>query len=273
MSKGTYYTKHMDETLKQSVYDAHVPNINFLYATPSTTKPAGWNIGDKVVLPDGREYRLAKSTGATALYSSRACSFSDAGAVAYTAFATSHAVGSMEITVPAATHDAFTEDELRGGYIIIMDGATDYNTCIRGITGNDATAADVAFDIQLDGMISHAIVSGTHVCEVYLNPWSVLKESTDRDHVKAGVPTTTVSAAVNYFWLQTKGICWPVPQGNLGNTGGKSSGWWHDVGNVSDATTALGITIPAAKSSQYAGYAISGSIGGNGPLFMLADHG
>lgn len=270
--KGPYYTKHFDDTLKSQIYETQVPNINFLYETPTTTKPDGWEIGWGLVLPDKREFRLAKSTGATALYASRACSFSDAGHQGYTAFATAHAVGVTEITVPAGTHDAVTVDELRGGYIIIMDGATDYHTTTRGLVGNDAADANVAYNIQLDGMLNQAIVSGTHIIEVYRNPWAGLKESLNRSHVKAGVPTTYVSAAENYFWLQTKGICWPVPQGSFGNDK-YAQGVWHDYGNVSDVDTSLGTTVASGCGSQMAGYAIAGSIGGNGPLFMLADHG
>lgn len=273
MAKGFAYTKHLDDTLKKGIYETQVPNINFLYETPSTTKSVEFDIGDRLILADGREYRYAKSTGATALYGSRACSFSDSGFSGYVASATDHAAGSTEITVAAVTHDAVAVDELRGGYVIIMDGATDYNTTIRGIVGNDAADANVAFNIQLDGMLNQAIVSGTHALETYRNPWSVMVESLLRDQVKAGVPTTIVSAAANYFWLQTKGICWPIPQGSFGNSGGLASGWWHDFGNVSDIETALGVSVVAANSSQIAGYAIAGSIGGNGPLFMLSDHG
>ena len=272
MARGIGYTKHYDETLKAGVYGTHVPNINFLYQTPSTTKPDEYNIGDKVVLGDGREFKLGKSTGATALYSSRACSFSDAGFQAYNAFDTSHAAGSTEITIGALTHDAVAVDGLRGGYVIIMDGATDYNTTVRGIVGNDASEADVAFNIEIDAGLNQAIVAGTHISEVYVNPWSVLVESLFRSQVKAGVPTTIVSAAANYFWLQTKGICWPVPQGNFGDDS-YAQGIWHDFGNVTDVNTALGVTVAASTGSQMAGYAIAGSISGNGPLFMLSDHG
>jgi hypothetical protein len=273
MAKGFAYTKHFDDTLKKGIYETQVPNINFLYVTPTTTKDKEFDIGDRLVLADGREYRYAKSTGATALYASRACSFSDSGYLGYTAFATSHDAGSTEITIAAGTHDALTADFLRGGYVIIMDGATDYETTLRGIVGNNAADNGAAFTIQLDGQLNQAIVAGTHISEVYANPWSVMVESLLRDQVKAGVPTTVVSAAANYFWLQTKGICWPIPQGSFGNSGGYASGWWHDYGNVSDINTALGVTVQAANSSQIAGYAIAGSIGGNGPLFMMSDHG
>lgn len=240
---------------------------DFLYRV-STVKDPQWNIGDEVEVGGGRKAVYALSTGASALYASRGCSFSYTGYVPYTSFVVAAAVGDTEITIPAATHAALTKDELAGGFVVIFDGVSDYYTTTRMITGNDVADANALFKIRLDGELTYA-VSTTSACEVYKSPYGAMIESTSRDHVKAGVPMAYVGAAANYFWLQKEGILWVTPQANLGNTGGKSSGWWHDVGNVSDAATALGVTIPAAKSSQYAGYVVIGSISGNGPLFML----
>jgi len=272
MAKGVYYTKRLDETLKKGVYETHVPNIAFLYQTPSTTKNPEYNVGDKVVLPDGREFRYAKSLGNNALFAAHGVQFTYTGYLGYKAFATNHAQGSTEITIPAATHAALTEDELRGGYVIIFDGATDLNTCVRGIVGNDASDADVAFDIQLDAPIHNPIVAGTEACEVYQNPWAGMEVASNSALPIAGVPTTTVSAAANYFWVQTKGICWVAPQSGVGDNGGMLTMWRHD-GSIESAETALTATVPAADRTQIAGYCIQGSQAGNGPLLMLADHG
>lgn len=241
---------------------------DFLYRV-STVKDPKWNVGDEVEFGGGRKATYCLSTGATALYSSRGACFSHTGYTAYTAAGVSQAIGDTEITIPAATHATLAEDELAGGFVIIMDGVTDYYTTTRMIVGNASAASGAAFKIYLDGELSYAITASTTKLETYKSPYGAIKEGTLQDHVKAGVPLAYVSAAANYFWLQTYGICWPIPQGNLGNTGGKSSGWWHDFGNVSDANTAMGVSIAAANSSQYAGYVVAGSISGNGPLFKL----
>jgi hypothetical protein len=240
----------------------------FLYRV-STVKDPKWNIGDEVEIGGGRKAVYALSTGATALYASRGCSFSNSGYTAYTSFAVSGAVGDTELTVPAATHAALTKDELAGGFIVIFDGVSDYYTTTRMIVGNGAAEANAAFKVQLDAEITYAVTSGTSACEVYESPYSAMVESLLRDQVKAGVPLAYVPASASYFWILKEGILWVTPQGNLGNTGGKASGWWHDFGNVSDIVTALGVSIGAANSSQYAGHVVTGSIGGNGPLFML----
>ena len=241
---------------------------SFLYRV-STVKDPKWNIGDEVEIGGGRKAVYAKSTGATAIYASRGCSFSNSGYTAYGTFAESNAVGDTEVTVPAKTHAALTKDELAGGFIVIFDGESDYYTTTRMIVGNQAVGANLAFKVQLDAELTYAVTSGTSACETYESPYSAMVESLLRDQVKAGVPFARVPASASYFWILKEGILWVTPQGSLGNTGGYASGWWHDYGNVSDINTALGLTPAAANSSQYAGHVVTGSIGGNGPLFML----
>lgn len=243
---------------------------NFLYRV-STIKDPKWNIGDEVEIGGGRKAVYALSTGATTLYASRGCSFSHTGYTAAKVFTTSHAIGATEITIPAVAHADLEVDELAGGFVVIFDGLTDYYTTTRMIVGNAASKSGLAITVYLDAALTYAITSGDSYCETFKSPYSAMVESLLRDQVKAGVPMTYVPASASYFWIQKEGILWVTPQGNLGNTGGKSSGWWHDFGNVSDIVTTFGADLApeAACSSQYAGHVVAGSISGNGPLFML----
>jgi hypothetical protein len=245
------------------------PSWDFLYEVSSIKNPA-YNIGDVVPLPDGREFTFAKSTGAAALYASHGCEFTYTGYISITNFATNASVGDKEITVPAATHAALTADELRGGYVVIFDGASDYYTTVRGIIGNDAAASGAAFKIRLDAALTYAITSGTSKCEVYQNPFAALTVASDAAKPKAGIPAAYVSASAQYFWVQTKGFTWVPPQtSNVGENGGIGCYWRHD-GSLEGAEVALGsLTVPAADTSQYAGYCVEGSQAGNGPLFKL----
>ena len=275
MSKGPYYIKHYDDTLKKQIYETQVPNVNFLYADPSTTKPSTpvpWDVGDKVVLPDGREFRLAKSLGNNALFAAHGVSFTYTGLISYQAFAVAAAKGATEITIPAQSHTGQDEDALRGGYVIIFDGADDTNTTVRGIVGNDASTTGVAFKVQLDAQIHNPIVAGTEAVEVYQNPWAGMEVASNVALPIAGVPTTTVSAAANYFWVQTKGITWVAPKTGVGDNGGMLTCWRHD-GSLESAETAFNVTVPGTDRTQIAGYCIQGSKAGNGPLLMLQDHG
>lgn len=243
-------------------------DYDFIYDT-SLIKHPEYYPGDVIRLPDGREFVYSKSVGNNALYAAHGCSFSDTGYTSYAAFATSHAAGVREITIPAGTHAALTEDELRGGYVILFDGASDYATTTRQIIGNAAAVADAAFVVQLDAKITNAIVSGTEACEVYKNPFSAIEVASSNTYPKAGVPATYVAADAYYFWVQTKGISWIAPHSGVGDSQGQKGCFWRHDGALDKADTALATTVPAGSSSQYAGFCVAGSESGNGPLFML----
>lgn len=266
MAKGHNRVQYLCQT--GMIADGKKGLWDFIYEV-STTKNPLYNLGDRVVTPDGREFRYAKSAGNNAFYAAHGVAFSATGYVSYTAFGTSHAIGEREITVPAATHAALTEDELRGGYVIIFDGATNYYTTTRCIVGNAAADANAAFNVQLDGKITYAITASTSACEVYENPWAALELASGNTYPKAGIPAAYVSAAANYFWVQTKGITWVAPQSGVGGSQGQHGCFWREDGSLDKADTALATTVPAGSSSQYAGYVVEGSHAGNGPLFML----
>jgi hypothetical protein len=241
---------------------------DFLYEV-STTKNPNYNLGDRVVTPDGREFRYAKSAGNSAFYAAHGVAFSATGYTSYTAFGTSYAAGVREIECAAATHAALTTDALRGGYIIIFDGSSDYYTTTRQIVGNTSASANAAFTVQLDAKTTYAITAATSACETYQNPWGSLELASANTYPKAGVPAAYVSAAANYFWVQTKGLTWIAPQSGVGGSQGQHGCFWRHDGSLDKADTALATTVPAGSSSQYAGYVVEGSQSGNGPLFML----
>jgi hypothetical protein len=239
---------------------------SFLYET-SLVKDSNWWIGDKVVLPDGREFHYAKSKAA--ITTNLGCNFTATGYVAVTAFATSHAVGSTTITIPAATHAALTENELRGGYVVIFDGAATSYVQVRGIVGNRASILNVAFEVDLDAPIVDAIVSGTEKVEVYQNPFAAIGQDNSVVLPRAGTAACAVSAASTYFWVQTKGVTWLSPQSGVGADNGGITAFWRHDGSLQKAETALAVTVAANDTSQEAGFCIEGSAAGNGPLFYL----
>lgn len=232
---------------------------DFIYRV-STVKDPKWNIGDTVITGDGREFVYSKS--ASALNTGLGCSFSGTGYVAYTAAGVAAAVGATEMTVPAATHAALTEDDLAGGYVLLMNAGL---VETRMIVGNAAASANAAFKIYLDAELSVAVVASTTGVEVYKNPYGALTASGDVALAKAGVPATTVAATATYFWCQKVGFIFVSPQAGIT---GKNRGvcWRHDG---SFDTLDNGIEDSAFVSSQVAGYAAIGSADGNGPLVML----
>jgi len=266
MSKGIAKVTNLGE--QGLVAHTNAPNWDFIYEV-STVKNPNYNIGDRVVLPDGREFHYAKSSAAC--NAGQGCEFTDTGVLAWTTVSASKAIGDNEIAITAGTHNALTEDELRGGYVIIYPdaGATENYTTVRGIIGNIAAAADAAFTIYLDGGLTYALTASTSVVEIFANPYAALRTGTEDTYPKAGVPATYVSAASKYFWVQTKGFGRVSPQVGVGDAQGQKGAFWRHDGSLDKADTALATTVPDGSSSQYAGYCVAGSQSGNGPLFML----
>jgi hypothetical protein len=242
------------------------PDWGFLYTKSLTRDPAWW-VGDHCVLPDGRDFVYAKSDAAC--ISGQGVEVHAAGKIAYTAFVVAAAAGANSVTVPAATHAALTEDELRGGYICIYDGSTN-NTQFRGIVGNDAAVADALFVVYLDAPLTEAVTTSS-ACEVYTNPFMAVRTGTMNYYPKIGIPAVKITAANYYFWVQVRGFVWAAPQGGkLGTAeGGYCGGFWSDAGNISDANTSLGVTVANGRSSQYAGFSVQGDADNIGPLFHL----
>lgn len=224
-----------------------------------------YEIGAVEKKPDGREFRYCKSTAAGVMRPDMGCNFTDTGYTAYTVFVVSAAIGATEVTVPAATHAALTKNALRGGYITIFDtlGVVTYQ-----IVGNDAADANTLFKVTLDMPLAATVTSADY-CETYKNPWGIIAQSTDTTLPKAGVPVASVSAAANYFWLQTKGIKFINPQPACGADNGGIEVFWRHDGSLQKGETALGATVPAYDLNQSAGIVIAGSTTGNGPLIAL----
>ena len=263
MSKNVLKTTYITDS--GNVFKKDAGAWDFVYEV-STVKSERWNIGDEVVVPGGREFVYAKSSAECK--TGQACEFTALGYTAYTALGVSAAKGARSITIAAATHAALTKDELQGGYVVIYNDA-ESTGMFRGIVGNAAAAANAAFVIYLDAPLSAALVAATAATETYQNPYAALRTGTEYSYSKAGVPAAYVSGANEYFWVQKKGPCWLSPQtSNVGENGGRGCFFRHD-GSLEGAEVALAVTVPAADTSQYAGFCLEGSQAGNGPLFML----
>jgi hypothetical protein len=244
---------------------SNAPDLGFLYEVSAIKHPDYW-IGDVVKVND-REFVYSYSAGACS--ASRGAETTQAGYVAIGTFLVAAAIGAKSVTVPAGTHAALTEDELRNGTIVLFDGSTDAYTTTRGIIGNDAAEANAAFVVYLDAPITYAITASTSKCEVYKSAYATLRTGTSNVLAKMGVPTTYVSASGKYFWVQRKGLVWLPPQTGVGASQGNMEVFWRHDGSLDPTTTALGATIPAGSSSQIAGKVIQGSAAGNGPLVDL----
>ena len=265
MAKGKAKVNYMHRA--GIVGHTEAPDWDFIYST-SLTKSAKWNIGDRVVLPDGREFRYGKSFNA--LSATRGCEIYILGVNSYSLLGATTAKGGRVVSVAAVAHSVLVEDELRGGYALIYGSeGDDTDTQFRGIVGNDASDDAAAFTIYLDAVLVKEVTVANY-CEIFQNPFASLRLSTTtvEDFPKAGVPAVEVSAGSMYFWFQVKGPTWLPPQSGLIDE--QIGAMWRHDGSLGDISTTLSGTACIAEAmTQYAGYRLIGSYSGNGPLFNL----
>jgi len=185
------------------------PSWDFIYET-SLIKHPKYNLGDRIVLPDGRVFRYAKTGAANYdMNNDYAVRFGAVIGQQYTEVKTSTVIGAKEVTITADAHLGFAEDELRGGYVIVYRDGGGGNTQFRGIIGNPVVAAATDFTIYLDGGLDKATVGGTTGIEVWNNPYKgLVKASGVAINGFAGKPAVQITTALTYFWVQTWGPCW-----------------------------------------------------------------
>lgn len=209
MAKGRNRTHYLDED-NLHVYEYPTPNHDFLYDQSTTRNPL-YNLGDRIVLGDGRVFRYAKA--------GHDLPGMKWGVKSYLALVTEKAeivsaaaVGATSLTV---TFDgdfwdtALTLDMLRGGYISLYNSSTVREQ--RGIIGN-TTVAETGGEctIYLDAAIRTAFTSAIN-CEILANPYSDVRYTTENASV-LGMPNVLATTG-QYFWLQTWGICRITPTG------------------------------------------------------------
>lgn len=250
MAKGKARSIQLGEA--GHVQPSDITDWDFLYET-STVQSPRFEVGDRVVLPDGRAFRYGKS--ATAIvdknHGLRFWAQLDDG-ITYVVPDQGQAVGDKTLHTTAA---GITLDELRGGYVIVHSH-TAHNDQFRGILGNTATDADGDVTIYLDAPLTIAVTVAMGI-EVVPNPYSLLRvRSADQgeagDHYSsvAGMPNVLTAAVNQYLWLQTWGPCWVNPKAFVVATGRR--GVWFDYeGSIVFANADV-----VTKSLQYAGFLI-----------------
>jgi len=272
MARGMVYTKHLDDTLKKSIYGTQVPSLAFLYEVSSTRNPE-YNIGDRVVDGDGRVFRYCYSGGAC--WTGRGAAFYNAipatGIDYANNIASAAAIGDTQVEVTNGATVAQTEDGLRGGWILFKtaSGSDDSALQQRRIVGNDAMDTSATGTIYLDAPLTGALTTGSYsFCMP--NPYgNIINAQTIGNsagaYSMAGIPVTYVSAASKYFWIQTWGLVWIAPQGDLGAADNKRQmvfRWDGSVGphDYSDANEGY---------QQHAGFVVDNNLAGNGATLMM----
>lgn len=238
---------------------------DYLY-TASTVKDPKWDIGDRVILPDGRVFRYGKQHassqgGAADVMAGRGVKF--VGRIADDGIASAvnraQVIGDTELRYAS---ESFAKDELKGGYVIIYSAGDTYQQA--GIIGN-TYCSDSELTIYLDRRLT-VVVTSTQYTEVLFNPYRYLGRDTSLYNSVAGIPMSTPTAG-EYFWIQTWGPLWCNP----GPTGmGGAAGERRVIFNV-DGSMRTGET--GNDNSQTAGFIIQMDAelesGADGPPFIM----
>jgi len=191
-----------------------VPSWDFIYEK-STVKSEKYNVGDRVVMPDGRVFRYCKSVGAcyTGQLNKFQSVFSTTSGIDYSALAEGAAIGAKSILMTNQGVIAQTEDCMRGGWIEIKtantDAAGNQSGMQRMIIGNTADAS-VAMTgevrIYLDAPLDQAVTTSSYAFSIG-NPWNAVSADIEPTNSCCGVAAVYVSASGYYHWEQTWGLC------------------------------------------------------------------
>jgi hypothetical protein len=278
------YIRQGSEVLVQTNDAQGASNWSFLY-TKSSVKDPHWNIGDRVVMPDGRVFRYSLA-GGTIRSEFGVCipdlsitnAVAPAQSVIQTAVqgvtVTAGAAGASVVTITVGATDGkasdgvVAADELRGGYVVVANG-TSQHPQFRGITGNTAVAANGgSCDVYLDAPLVAAVTVATTNIEAYLNPYGNVK---GMNAVNSAYVTCIGAAAVDnvtsgqYFWVQTWGPVWLTSNAITGEAANGRDIYINTDGSVRGQTG----TTYAGYQRIGTGLDKSASNASNGPNIML----
>ena len=266
MAKGITKVEYVRS---KDVVVSDVSNWGYIYST-SLTRDQRWNVGDRVVLPDGRVFRYGLASNIVAKVNVGLKFWDElTDGITYTALLQGQAAGDLSIRVDAGAAAAVTKDQLRGGYVIFHVG---YTTAVRGIIGNTLADSDGYTTIYVDAPFQVALTTADRV-EVHTNPYANLRyrgAAGDEYSSVAGVPAVTTAAADQYLWIQTWGPCFIAPQSPVGAT--PTAHLRQLVFRPDGAIDQHDSTEAYNAKQQHAGFIIARESVGNGsdsPLMML----
>ena len=152
-TRGIGYTKHLDLTQTRGIYESPIQNWNFLYQVSATRNPE-YNIGDRVVLPDGRKFRYCLSSRKCWTFVANQFTVEiPAAGIDYSSPAEDVPVGQDWIKMTNQGTVAQTLDGLRGGRLILspVPGASGNHVVQqRNIVGNTAGGVSDVITVYFD---------------------------------------------------------------------------------------------------------------------------
>ena len=252
------------------------PSWEFLYEH-STVRNPNYNIGDRVVLPDGRVFRYSKATNIFSSCKYGVKFYGQIGDGVATQVSASAAIGDASIKIAAS---GVTVDEYRGGYFMAHVTIQQF----RGIIGNTATDGAGNIVVYLDAALTNALVDSSSYCELLQSPYRNTRltagpggglSGNDYSSV-AGIPNVVTTVVDELLWLQTWGPIWVNPHGSslqdAGITGGERALVFDCEGSITLVDDVVhGPCGAGGDLQQHAGFIIDRSAASTSgpPLVML----
>lgn len=215
-------------------------------------------VGTRAVLPDGRVYRYARSTGA-AIVAGKLLQTPDQDAQNSDLAVGTEVLGSTTLTVTLGS-TAAVEGEFAGGYAITNSGTLAAGLAL-GIASHPAAAASASLVLTLSApnpVLFHADTTVT----LLKNPWGdVIISGANQDHFACGVAPIAIPAGTTnaqFFWCQTWG----------------PAAVWQDAATangsvVTSGTTAGQVEIRGADGDQAVGQLFEAGVDGDySPTFL-----
>lgn len=242
---------------------AEAPDYGFLYET-SLIKDPKWNLGDRVVTPDGRVFRYAKAAGALnpKFGAKNSVTFLDSDNTEAAA-----AIGDTEISITLNATSAGssyfgTADAMIGAYFSQPDTA---HCTFRRIVKHGIGSSGDVIKITLDAPITRLIPTNSFY-ELLPNPYGYVNQDGSLMSSVMGMPLVVVASG-SFCWIQTWGPYWVnVAVGNIGSGSNDRLLVFDGAGAINQAINGT------TETFQVAGFIIDKTASGtwdNPPFVML----
>lgn len=234
----------------------------------STVKDAKWNIGDRIVLPDGRVFRYCKSGDVCDTY--KANMFYNAipaTGIDYSLLYADAAQGATSIQMTNQGVVAQTENGLAGGYIEITQN-DDGTGQQRGIVGNTAGGVSDVITIYLDAPLTAAVTTSWYAY-CMPSPYSDVRRTDALENGKVsfvGYAAAPVTAADMYHWEQTWG---PRMCSQYGSAVGKTQYMREVVFRYDGNLIHRGASGATGLEAQTAGFIMDNNTADNGATLIM----
>ncbi len=214
-------------------------------------------LGTRHLAWDGSVFRYCKAASTYTSYQAAVWDEATGGDVSFESLVIGSAAGSNIVTI---TEGSLTENQYAGGQLLIYHATGDGSLYL--IQGNDASSGTIT-TLYLDRPLPVAITSSDNI-ELYANLYSTAKQGEGGGASGfIGIPMALLTD--NYHgWIKTWGPTFISPQSTVGNSLLQEC-YFRTDGSI-DVSSSRGTGV---ITSQRAGYVMTGSAGGNGPIVML----